>query len=269
MTLDPYALKIYIDGSSYKNPGGASGCAGVAEYPNDWNRPDETVFTLGYQSSTNNRMELLACIRAMEYVRDHVADLNVQRVQIVTDSKYVHENIPRVEEWRHNKWRNRYGRPIENDDLWKQFLTVRGKVGVRTDFQWRKGKKSPILKAVDGAAKRAAHEPWERDFGFRGGKVGRSNVKGVRTSATLFAASGQEDVVIHIYRSRVVGGEGKIDFGVYSEAKKEFVEKCTGYARLNLAADLHRGHVYRVRFNDNSRYPIIEEIKEEVPKETL
>jgi ribonuclease HI len=268
MTLDPYAFKIYIDGSSLKNPGGPSGYAGIAEYPSDWNFPDKIVFTLGYQSSTNNRMELLACLKAMEYVRDHVAGLNTQRVQIVTDSKYVHENIPRVEEWRHNKWKNRYGRPIENDDLWKQFLSLRGKLGVRADFQWRKGKKSPILKAVDDAAKGAARAPWERDFGFRGGKVGRSKVKDARTSATLFAASGQE-VVIHIYWSRVVGQQGKVNFNVYSEAKREFMEKYTGYARLDLAAELHRGHVYRVRFNDNPRYPVIEEITEEVQKDAL
>jgi hypothetical protein len=78
MTLDPYALKIYIDGSALKNPGGASGCAGIAEYPSDWNRPEETLFTVGYEGSTNNRMELLACVKAMEYVRDHVAGLASQ-----------------------------------------------------------------------------------------------------------------------------------------------------------------------------------------------
>jgi ribonuclease HI len=269
MTFDPHALKIYIDGSSYKNPGGASGYAGVAEYPSDWNLPDKTVFTVGYQASTNNRMELLACITAVEFVRDNIVGLKIQRVQIVTDSRYVHDNIPRLEEWRRNKWKNRYGRPIENDNLWKRFLTLRhAKLGLRIDFEWKKGKKSPILKAVDAAAKAAAHQPWERDFGFRGGKVGRSKVKSARASAILFPASGQE-AIIHVYRSRLVGGEGKIDFDVYSEAKREFEQKCTGYARLELSAELHRGHVYRVRFNENPQYPVIEEIKLEILKETL
>ena len=268
MTLDPHALKIVIDGSSLKNPGGASGLAGIAEYPTDWNLPDKILFTVGYEGSTNNRMELLACVKAMEYVRDGIVGLSVQRVQIVTDSKYVHENIPRAEEWRHNKWRNRYGRPIENDDLWKRVLSLRGTVRIRIDFQWKKGKKSPILKAVDAAAKGAAREPWERDYGFRGGKVGRSKVKGGRTLATLFTASGQ-DAVIHVYRNRIVGGEGRVYFDVYSEEKREFTQKCTAYARLDIAADLHRGHVYRVRFNDNPQYPIIEEIRGEVQKDTL
>src|SRR3954464_8321034 len=137
MTLDPYALKIYIDGSSLKNPGGASGFAGRAEYPENWNRPDEVLFNPGYESSTNNRMELLACVTAMEYVRDNV--LGVQRVQIVTDSRYVHDNIPRAERWRHDHWKNRYGRPIENAALWQRFLSVRQKLRIRTDFVWLKG----------------------------------------------------------------------------------------------------------------------------------
>lgn len=92
MVLDPHALKIYIDGSCLKNPGGASGFAERAEYPESWNRPDEVLFTTGFESSTNNRMELLACVTALEYVRDN--SLAVQRIQIVTDSRYVHDNIP-------------------------------------------------------------------------------------------------------------------------------------------------------------------------------
>jgi ribonuclease HI len=154
MTLDPYALKIYIDGSSFKNPGGASGLAGRAEYPENWNRPDEVLFSAGYESSTNNRMELMACATAMEYVRDNV--LGVQRIQIVTDPRYVHDNIPRAEQWRHDHWKNRYGRPIENAALWQRFLSVRQKLRIRTDFVCLKGKKSPTLKAIDSDAKSAA-----------------------------------------------------------------------------------------------------------------
>jgi ribonuclease HI len=165
MTLDPHALKIYIDGSSMKNPGGASGLAGRAEYPENWNRSDEVLFTVGYESSTNNRMELLACVTAMEYIRDNV--LGVQRVQIVTDSRYVHDNIPRAVGWRRNEWKNQYDRPIENADLWQRFLSDRRKLRIRTDFVWSKGKKSPILKSVDSDAKAAARQHTERDLDSR------------------------------------------------------------------------------------------------------
>jgi ribonuclease HI len=264
MTLDPHALKIYVDGSSFKNPGGASGFAGRAEYPESWNRKDEVLFTVGYESSTNNRMELLACITAMEHIRDNV--LGVQRVQIVTDSRYVHDNVPRAEGWRRNDWKNLHGRPIENDDLWRRFLSVRRKLRVRTDFVRVKGKKSPILKAIDSDAKAAAHQPSECDFGFKEGKVGRSKVKGTRTSAALFPASGQE-AIIHIYRTNMVKKVDKIDFDLYAEQNREFAGKFRAYAEGTIGADLHRGHIYRVCFNNDPHYPKIECIVGEVPKE--
>src|SRR4051794_17333894 len=109
MSLDPHALKSYIDGSSSKIPGGASGFAGRAEYPQGWNRAEEVLFTVGYEQSTNNRMELMACIRALQHVCETVLD--VQRIQIVTDSLYVYNNIPREDCWRRDGWKNRYGRP--------------------------------------------------------------------------------------------------------------------------------------------------------------
>jgi ribonuclease HI len=87
MSLDPHALKIYIDGSALRNPGGAGGVAAWIEFPMDWDRPDELLFQEGFQETTNNRMELLACIRAFEYVRDQGRGLGVERVQIVTDSR--------------------------------------------------------------------------------------------------------------------------------------------------------------------------------------
>ena len=146
MSLDPHALKIYIDGSALKNPGGAGGIAAWVEFPTDWNRPDELLFQEGFQETTNNRMELLACIRVFEYVRKHGAALRVERVQIVTDSKYVHDCFFLADKWRKNVWRNSDGKPIENRDLWKHLLSVRSKVTVRTELEWMLGKKSPILK---------------------------------------------------------------------------------------------------------------------------
>jgi ribonuclease HI len=266
MTLDPHALKIYIDGSSFKNPGGASGFAGRAEYPESWNRADEVLFTLGYERSTNNRMELLACVTAMEHICENV--VGVQRVQIVTDSRYVHDNIPRAEGWRDNDWENRYGRPIDNIDLWKRFLSVRRKLRIRTDVVRLKGKKSPILKAIDSDAKAAARQPWHRDHGFKEGKVGRSKVKGARTSAVLFPANGQE-AIIHVYRKSMVKNVDKIDFDLHEEQQHRFVGKFRAYAELEIGLELHRGHAYRVRFNGDPHYPKIESIVGEVPKENL
>jgi ribonuclease HI len=71
MTLDPYALKIFIDGSALKNPGGPGGIAGVAQYPDSWNKADECIFEIGYLATTNNRMELRALLEALDHTREH------------------------------------------------------------------------------------------------------------------------------------------------------------------------------------------------------
>lgn len=92
MSEDPHALKLYIDGNAYNNPGGCGGFACFAEYPESWNRPDEEVFRNGFHETTNNRMELQACICALEYIRNQGNAIGVQRVQIVTDSRYVCDN---------------------------------------------------------------------------------------------------------------------------------------------------------------------------------
>ena len=67
MSEDPHALKLYIDGNCYNNPGGAGAIACVAEFPESWRRDDEIIFNEGFHETTNNRMELSACIRAFKY----------------------------------------------------------------------------------------------------------------------------------------------------------------------------------------------------------
>jgi len=263
MSSDPHALKLYIDGAAFDNPGGPGGFAVIAEYPDEWNRQPEELLREGYRETTNNRMELSACISAFELVRSKGADLGVQRVLVITDSMYVCENRRRAPLWRRNKWRSVSGRPVENSDLWKRFLSIQSKVRVRTEIIWQKGKGSPILKAVDRASKDAAKTPSRSDRGFREGKVGRSKVNSPGASV-LFPACGQE-VTIHVYRSGVVKKtDHKIFFNIYSEEREGFIEKFLAYARPEQAIDLHRGHSYKVRFNGNPKYPLIEVVVEEV-----
>jgi len=121
-----------------------------------------------------------------------------------------------------------------------------------------KGKKSPILKAVDSDAKAAAHQPLEKDYGFRAGKVGRSKVKGARTSAILFVGKGQE-AIIHVYRKTLIQSVDRIDFDLYGETQRGFVGKYRAYAEINIGMEL------RVRFNCDQQYPKIEDVLAEIP----
>jgi ribonuclease HI len=262
MPLDPRAIHIYTDGSCYKNPGGESGAAALVDYPEYLSLAQEQILDFGCGESTNNRMELLACVRALRWVRDNRPWPGVNRVQIVCDSQYVLENLSRASNWKANDWRNFHGEPKKNIDLWKQLLKSRVIPGIRVDFQYRKGKTSPVLKAVDKAAKAAAKRGGlYSDSGFKRGKISRSRVRG---SATLFEALGQTTVIQPYRKDPLSRGENQIRFHVYDERSKTHVAKHYAYATDLQTAELHRHHHYRVRFNNNPRYPRIEEICDEV-----
>jgi ribonuclease HI len=140
-------------------------------------REDEQVLDFGCAESSNNRMELLACICALKWIRQNALWPGVSRVQVITDSRYVKENIARSRNWKKNAWRNQYGEPMENWDLWKQFISAHQKAGMLVSFEWTAGKKSPILKQIDKAAKAAAKRGGiDTDRGYSAGAVARSMV---------------------------------------------------------------------------------------------
>ena len=260
--IDPRSVHIYTDGSCYSNPGGSSGCAAIVQYPEHLGRDDEQIVDFGCAESSNNRMELLACIQALKWIRKNSPWQDVSHVQILTDSRYVKDNIIRAPSWRKNGWRNQFGQPIENSDLWKEFLSSQQKVGTTVHFEWTAGKKSPILKSIDRAAKAAAKRGGQdADRGFKPGMIAKSLVKG---SATRFPAIGQL-AVIRPYKKSLAGkSENRVRFDVFSEDSGTYTQSCYAFASPALAEELHRQHGYRVRFSDSPNYPQIKEIVEEV-----
>jgi len=124
MQLAPRAVHIYTDGSCYRNPGGSSGCAAIVQCPEHLGQGDEQIVDFGCSESSNNRMELLACIQVLKWIRKNSPWPDVSYVQVVTDSRYVKDSIIRASGWRKNGWRNQFGEPIENRDLWKEFLST-------------------------------------------------------------------------------------------------------------------------------------------------
>jgi hypothetical protein len=72
----------------------------------------------------------------------------------------------------------------------------------------------------------------------------------VQGAATRFPARGKS-IVIRPYRKNLLGdGEEKIRFDILSEASQTYMESCYAFASTYLAAELHRQHGYRVRFNE-------------------
>lgn len=270
VSFDLRALKIFIDGSCRRNPGGSGGFAARIEYPFDWNLPDQLLDYRGYFETNNNRMELRACVFAHEWIFEQGDELRVQHVQIVTDSTYVFENYNRSIGWSKNRWCNLYERPLENVDLWKDLLRIRRKLGfrLRVEMKLIEGKSTPITKAVDRDAKMASTLPSRVDHGFRSGKIGRSR-NNTGKAARMFLASGQE-VPIRIYQTVTIRrNEQKVKFQTYSGEKKDFFEKFMVYADASVGNDLHRQHIYIVRMNCDPHYPKIIEIVAEVKESDL
>ena len=206
-------------------------------------------------------MELMACIKALDWVQENQPWSDVTRVQVVTDSTYITENVSyRARGWKKNKWRNRFGKPMANDDLWDDLLAAHTKTGIRVDFVWQLGKKSATGKMVDRAAKAAAQRGgMDRDRGYRPGAVCRSLVQG--GVAQPYPARGQSDVIRPYAEKVMFRGENRISFNIFSESTQTFEAKF--YAFATMSTDLHRWHGYRVRFNDDPNYPqILERIEE-------
>lgn len=257
MPLDPRAVQIHTDGSAYRNPGHVSGCAVIARYPDHLGLPDEIIVDFGCPRSTNQRMELMACVEGLRWVRDNSHSwVGVTCVLVITDSLYVEENIGRAPYWKKNGWRNLNGQPIANHDLWDDLLKARAKAGVRVDFVWQLGKQTDIGKQVDKAAKAAALRGGiDVDREYKPGSVSRSMVKG--GVALPYPASGQTDVIRPYHKKIVVDGENRISFNCFDENTQTYHSKCYAYAPPLLSAELHKGNGHRVEFNSEPKYPQI------------
>jgi len=116
-------IAIYTDGSALGNPG-RGGYGIVLQYGKQYKE-----LAQGYRLTTNNRMELLAVIVALEMLKVAKRD-----VIIYSDSKYVIDSV--VKGWVFG-WIKKGFAGKKNADLWRRFLKIYPKNNV--EFQWVKG----------------------------------------------------------------------------------------------------------------------------------
>ena len=258
---DPHAVQISVDGSCYPNEGRKSGYAAVVVYPDD--STEYQVAFRGFKESTISRMEISACIAAMKWVKGEGIGRRCSRVQIFSDSQYLVDGQFSAPFWLKAKWRTAAGRPIDNSDLWKEFLSARSKAGIRIDICKVQNKSTPLLKRVDRLAKAAANSHPRIDRGLVVGKIGRAKIKG---TATMFPAANQT-LVVRIVGSKTVGqtGENRFVFEVFDVETSAYISKHFAYCTPVMGAQLHRQRGFLVRMNDNTVYPQILEVMEEVP----
>jgi len=123
MPTKPYNITVYTDGSALGNPGpGGFGIVLVSG-------KHKKEISQGFERTTNNRMELLSVIIALESINNKGS-----LVTIYSDSKYVVDSVEKG--WLFN-WEKKDFKKKKNVDLWKRFLIIYPKHKV--SFKWVKG----------------------------------------------------------------------------------------------------------------------------------
>ncbi len=144
-------IVVYTDGCSLGNPG-PGGWAYILK-----SGPYEKAAAEGFRRTTNNRMELMAAIEALQAIKAQSADID-----LYTDSQYVAKAF--TEGWI-DKWRAQNFAKRPNADLWRRLDELVRKFRVK--FHWVRGHSGdPLNEACDRMAKEAAGRPRRDDPGY-------------------------------------------------------------------------------------------------------
>ena len=118
LSARPDRVEIFTDGACKGNPG-----------PGGWGAiiragAREKELSGGEPLTTNNRMELMAAIEALEALKRPC------RVQLCTDSVYVRDGITKwIHGWRKNGWRTADRKPVKNAELWQELVEAARRTG--------------------------------------------------------------------------------------------------------------------------------------------
>lgn len=125
-------VTIYTDGAARGNPG-PGGYGAVLHYRDGNGTLHAKELSQGFERTTNNRMELLGAIAALEALKAPC------RVTLYSDSQYVVNafNQHWVDGWLKRGWKNAKKEPVKNIDLWKRLLVAKAPHTV--EFVWVKG----------------------------------------------------------------------------------------------------------------------------------
>jgi ribonuclease HI len=144
-------IKIYTDGSCIGNPGPGGWAAVILD-----GALKKELFG-GDKSTTNNRMELTAAIKALEYclILQKNSFLN-KEIKIFTDSLYVKKGITEwIKNWENNNWKTADKKVVKNIDLWRNLKEL--SESKKISWHWIKGHSDhPMNDLADKLAKQAA-----------------------------------------------------------------------------------------------------------------
>jgi ribonuclease HI len=119
-------IEVFTDGACKGNPG-PGGWGAVLRYGEH-----EKELSGGETQTTNNRMELMAVIQALEALK------RPARVRVTTDSQYVKRGVSEwMPKWKRNGWMTAERKPVKNKDLWERL--DRALSAHQMEWAWVKG----------------------------------------------------------------------------------------------------------------------------------
>lgn len=254
--VDENAINIFVDGSMYSYPRVGGMGVRIITIDSSGNEVVHDEQPLGFRGATNQQMELMACIEALQLVggrRSPIDNLNdYRRILVKTDSMYVVENYPRAMfQWSGSGWRTKDGAPVANAELWKRLIKeVRHALPRRVAIEWVKGHKSSAHnKAADklakGSAKGAIRAPMNvttvrRKKTSKSVEIGSVQLTGQRLTIRIIV-----DQYLRVQRCY------KFKYEVMSKASPYFGNVDIAYASFLLRA----GHTYFVQMGTNTKNP--------------
>ena len=122
---------VYTDGGCTGNPGPGGWAAVILHDEN------EIRLSGGDPSTTNNKMELMAVIRALTHINEN-SSLRVNPVEIFTDSQYVKNGLTQwIFNWIKNGWKTAAKKPVKNKEYWISLKSEADKLQLK--WNWVKG----------------------------------------------------------------------------------------------------------------------------------
>lgn len=119
-------VEIFSDGACRGNPG-PGGWGALLRY-----KGREKLLSGGEAHTTNNRMEMMAAIQALESLRRPC------KVRVTTDSQYLHKGITEwLAGWKRRGWKTAAKQPVKNADLWQRL--DQALVGHKVEWHWVRG----------------------------------------------------------------------------------------------------------------------------------
>ena len=137
-------IKIYTDGSCIGNPGSGGWAAIIL------NVDKQNIISGKKKNTTNNRMELMAAIKALVFFSKK------QKIRIYTDSNYVKEGITNwIKIWEKNNWKTANKKKVKNIELWIKLNTLSNFHDI--EWKWVKAHSGNSMNdMVDKLARKAA-----------------------------------------------------------------------------------------------------------------